>query len=851
MTKTIRIIRRTLLIGFTAILLLAGLALVLSNIYEDELKAYVIKKIDEKFSAEINVKKIELSFWRKFPNASLRFVNISVKDAHIHENQEFFLAKNLYLQFSIYDILRHKYILKKVDTENGKINMLIYKNGQNNFNIFNDGSDTSKYFLSVEDFSLKNILFSFENQSSRQSYLIDLKKLKLPLEFSNQGFKCKIKGDFVINSYIVEGLNIIKNHDVSIDALINYENLTEKLVFEKSQIVFSNIALNIDGYLNFKPEIPLVDIDISSKAIDLNQLVALLPPKILEKVETYKIKGFMDIDLNIAGEIGGAVMPAVNFNFVLSKASLEDPNSGIKFNNLSLSGSFSNGSLRNLRSSYLKINSFKGSSNMGNLSGYIYLNNLNNLYVQSKINANLKLEIVQKLFKLESLETLEGKANVSISLAGNIKNLQDADLNSINIIGEANLQNCMLKLKSQSVSYSEINGKIQFDKEKLQLWDVNLKSANSSMKIQAQFVNYLNLAYNLNKLPFYLKADIAANEISFEQLMKIISFGDEESSPNKWIALINFDIDKFTWEKLIMNQAKGSFRLFDDEWSIDKYSFNCLGGKVNGDLNYRYLTGKKAAVSTNNHVQNIDVTGLFDAFNNFGQEMIKSNNIKGKISGDISTNFTFDAKMNVIPKSIKSEANIKIENGELLNVKELNALSNYTKIDDFSHIKFSTLTNNFTIADQKIVIPKMHVSSDKMDMDVFGTHNFENEYNYHLNILLSDILGKKLKPEKENEFGIIRDDGFGKTRIFLNIIGKGDKFEVKYDKKEVSAKIKEDVKKEGVALKQAIKEDFINEEKKNIRLEKRKVKEAEIQKMNKQLDGKFIIEWDEDSTANN
>jgi len=145
----------------------------------------------------------------------------------------------------------------------------------------------------------------------------------------------------------------------------------------------------------------------------------------------------------------------------------------------------------------------------------------------------------------------------------------------------------------------------------------------------------------------------------------------------------------------------------------------------------------------------------------------------------------------------------------------------------------------------------MHVSSDKMDMDVFGTHNFENEYNYHLNILLSDILGKKLKPEKENEFGIIRDDGFGKTRIFLNIIGKGDKFEVKYDKKEVSAKIKEDVKKEGVALKQAIKEDFINEEKKNIRLEKRKVKEAEIQKMNKQLDGKFIIEWDEDSTANN
>jgi len=265
-------------------------------------------------------------------------------------------------------------------------------------------------------------------------------------------------------------------------------------------------------------------------------------------------------------------------------------------------------------------------------------------------------------------------------------------------------------------------------------------------------------------------------------------------------------------------------------------------------MHYRPIE-KNSEFSFRGNYQKLKINDVFSSFQNFGQATLTSNNIFGDATGSFSGKMIFDYQSNLIPSSLQLQSNITIENGRLLGVKELNALSDYTKIDDFSDIKFSTLSNNITIVNQKIIIPKMHISSDKMDMDVFGTHNFENEYNYHFEILLSDIMGRKIEKTQENEFGIIEDDGYGKTKIFLNLYGKGEEFTVKYDKKEASKKIKEDVKQEGTELKNIIKEEFTNARRDSLRQAKKAAKAAAKQKLIDQENGKFIIEWDEgDST---
>jgi len=195
------------------------------------------------------------------------------------------------------------------------------------------------------------------------------------------------------------------------------------------------------------------------------------------------------------------------------------------------------------------------------------------------------------------------------------------------------------------------------------------------------------------------------------------------------------------------------------------------------------------------------------------------------------------------------ESNVIIKNGELNNIKELNALSNYTRIDDFSHIVFSTLENTIQIKNGNILIPDMLVKSNKMDIDLAGTHNFDNVYDYHIGVLMSDVLYKKAKSKSQNEFGEVQSDGYGRTKLFFHVYGKGDDLSVKYDNKNMAKKLKKDMAEEGKDLKTVLNKEFgwfkksQEDSKKDSLIIEKKKKEKE--QLKKQEEGEFIFEWDE------
>ena len=92
-------------------------------------------------------------------------------------------------------------------------------------------------------------------------------------------------------------------------------------------------------------------------------------------------------------------------------------------------------------------------------------------------------------------------------------------------------------------------------------------------------------------------------------------------------------------------------------------------------------------------------------------------------------------------------------------------------------------------------------------MTCSGIHDFDNMVDYKLQLLLSDMLGKKIK-EQDTEFGQVEDDGLGKTKLFLTMKGPVDDPKFGYDKKAVAEKIKTEVKTEKQNLKNLLSAEF-------------------------------------------
>jgi hypothetical protein len=150
---------------------------------------------------------------------------------------------------------------------------------------------------------------------------------------------------------------------------------------------------------------------------------------------------------------------------------------------------------------------------------------------------------------------------------------------------------------------------------------------------------------------------------------------------------------------------------------------------------------------------------------------------------------------------------VEVTGGELIQFEPLLALSKFISVEELNNVRFDTLRNQISISDSRLTIPRMMVSSNILNVEVFGQHGFDQEMDYHVNLLLNDLLRRKAKRQETFDGHEIIDER-GRTRLFLWVRGKPGDIKIGFDKKEVRKKLKDDLKEEGKSLKQLFKEEF-------------------------------------------
>jgi hypothetical protein len=120
------------------------------------------------------------------------------------------------------------------------------------------------------------------------------------------------------------------------------------------------------------------------------------------------------------------------------------------------------------------------------------------------------------------------------------------------------------------------------------------------------------------------------------------------------------------------------------------------------------------------------------------------------------------------------------------------------------------MENDFFIKSNYVYIPQMEVRSSAVDLSVNGKHSFDNDYEYHVKVLLSEILSRQRNKNKSNvtEFGEVQDDGLGRTMIHLTMKGPAADPKFTWNRKGVEQKITDEIRNESKTLKTLLKEEF-------------------------------------------
>ena len=101
----------------------------------------------------------------------------------------------------------------------------------------------------------------------------------------------------------------------------------------------------------------------------------------------------------------------------------------------------------------------------------------------------------------------------------------------------------------------------------------------------------------------------------------------------------------------------------------------------------------------------------------------------------------------------------------------------------------------------------MKIASNGLNLELTGTHSFENEIDYLFKIKTGEIFKAKRKNKIDEKYGVI-DNKDQTSTLPLKVTGTVDSPKFSYDVKEKKSIIKENLVKEGQTIKEALKEEF-------------------------------------------
>lgn len=232
------------------------------------------------------------------------------------------------------------------------------------------------------------------------------------------------------------------------------------------------------------------------------------------------------------------------------------------------------------------------------------------------------------------------------------------------------------------------------------------------------------------------------------------------------------------YEKILAENISAKFNVSDSVYIIDQLKVKAFDGTSNSSLRFSIIGNGKQTINVKNQVNRMDINKFMYAFDNFGcDSLISYKNIEGLVSADLNSRIVFNADT-LVTEDMRVKGDLTLENGRIINYQPAMDVASFTGIKELDNIELKTLKSNLFIFKNQMFIPATDVVSSSMDFSVFGMQSFGENYEYHLQMHLGDVLKGKSKKliERQNASGdeLSSDDMDRSTIkiIYANIDGK-------------------------------------------------------------------------------
>ncbi len=424
------------------------------------------------------------------------------------------------------------------------------------------------------------------------------------------------------------------------------------------------------------------------------------------------------------------------------------------------------------------------------LTASLKIENLTDPFFTVEASSQMPLEDLNTMFPKNRFHFLGGSAAVDFCYAGKPHHHFDGIHQALNaeLEGKARLEGASFDVVSKGYQFRKLDADLVFDNENLDIRSIKLELNNNALRANGKINHFIPFLL-MPKQQLSATLDIDAEEIDFGNFSAPKNFenieadsthkptvitGVVENALNKVEADLRLSAKQVKYESFQAENIRGAFLMNPERMVLNKVRMDIAEGIFYIDGRIGGLDLNTPKIDVNTSFDHVNVSEFFAAFDNFGQDDLTSENIRGHLTAVITFSGQANSNYDLLRDSMQGRLDLEITDGELLNLPALERIHNFfSRNRNLSEVEFATLQNTFFLDGEHLELSQFKIFSSVLAILVEGRYCLND--NEHTDLLVSvpltNLWKKNIPAERLEEFRTGKRRGI---RILLRAHKKED-----------------------------------------------------------------------------
>jgi len=745
--------------GITLLVLIIA-AIALPFFFKGKITSLIKEQINKNIAAKVDFSDVDLSLLRNFPRLSVALDSLRVTGLDEFSEDTLVSAQRINVALDLLSVFGSEMKIHSISVDKPRVHAIMHKNGHANWSITlpdtasaipGSPSASKPFKMALQKYSVTDGYISYRDDSSHMSCEISGLNHSGKGDFTSDEFTLQTSTQTAELSFTYGGIPYLIRTRANVGADLHIDNKVNKYTFKVDDLSVNDLKLNTEGFFQLVNDSTYdMDIKFNGPSLDFKSILSLVPAMYTKDFAGIKTSGQASLSGFVKGRYDSRHIPAYHVDLEVKNGFFQYPDLPRPVKNINLvvrtdnPDGVTDHTVVDIPQAHLEMEETPFDFRL------LLKTPVSDPYIDAAAKGRLDLAKIVQFVKLEGGTHLAGVLNADMHTRGNLSAIQKQQYDKFDAGGTLGLTGFTYSSTAYPTPVSIDDLLMSFNPKNITL--NQLKGGYGKTHFEAGGVLNNLLAYMLQHQALDGSLTVKADMVDLDQLMGTggtagpatktdtaatkpgtTTPGSAFAVPNNIRFALHAGVDQLHYGNLDLRQVSGDVFIADETVKLNNVRAEGLDGTMVLNGAYSTKISKKTPVFAMSYdLQKLDVQKTFYAFNTVQKLMPAGKYITGKFSSKLSVDGILGGDMKPDLNSLNGNGNLLLVDGALRDFAPTDKLSQTLHLDQLKDIPVKDIKTTFSFKNGRVVVDPFHVKVKDIDMEVGGSHGFDQTLDYDL-----------------------------------------------------------------------------------------------------------------------